>query len=137
MTGGWTLHPRLAADTIEVASLALSDVRLMDNANFPWLVLIPRVNEAVEWIDLDPDDRHRLLDESTRCAAALRSLGHVDKLNIGAIGNVVAQLHVHVVARRTDDACWPAPVWGGPAVRYEPAARAAVVGRLRTSFAGA
>ena len=131
MTLGWSLHPRLEADTVAVVSLPISDVRLMDNANFPWLVLVPRIVDAVEWVDLDDAARHGLLDESSRCAAALRALGGVEKLNIGAIGNVVAQLHVHVVARRRDDACWPAPVWGGPAVPYAPAARDSLVVRLR------
>jgi diadenosine tetraphosphate (Ap4A) HIT family hydrolase len=131
MTAGWSLHPRLESDSVAVATLPLSDVRLMDNAHYPWLVLVPRIAGAVEWIDLDERDRHRLLDETTRCANALRALGHLDKLNIGAIGNVVAQLHVHVVARRRDDACWPAPVWGGPAVPYDPRAREALIARLR------
>lgn len=131
MTAGWALHPRLEADTVLVVSLGLSDVRLMDNAHYAWLVLVPRIAGAVEWIDLPADDRHRLLDEVTRCAAALRASGDVDKINIGAIGNVVAQLHVHVVARRVGDASWPAPVWGGPSIAYEAASREALVARLR------
>jgi diadenosine tetraphosphate (Ap4A) HIT family hydrolase len=134
MTPGWSLHPRLATDTVAVASLALSDVRLMDNAHYPWLVLVPRVPDAVEWIDLADHDRHSLLDETTHCANALRALGGVDKLNIGAIGNVVSQLHVHVVARRIDDASWPAPVWGGPSQSYALAARDALVERLRVAL---
>jgi diadenosine tetraphosphate (Ap4A) HIT family hydrolase len=131
MSGAWSLHPRLAADTFPVAQLPLSDVRLMDNALYPWLVLVPRIADAVEWVDLDERDRHRLLDETTRCAVALRGCGGVDKLNIGAIGNVVAQLHVHVVARRHGDAAWPAPVWGGPATPYDPVTRDTTVKRLR------
>lgn len=136
MSGGWLLHPRLAADTFPVAQLPLSDVRLMDNALYPWLVLVPRIPDAVEWFDLDEHDRHRLLDEATRCAAALRACGSVDKLNIGAIGNVVAQLHVHVVARRQDDPAWPAPVWGRPATPYDHVTRDATVGRLRALLEG-
>jgi diadenosine tetraphosphate (Ap4A) HIT family hydrolase len=131
VTGTEPLDARLAADTVHVAALGLSDVRLMDNALYPWLVLVPRIAGAVEWMDLDDPDRHRLLDETTRCAAALRAIGSVDKINIGAIGNVVAQLHVHVVARRRDDAAWPAPVWGGPSERYAAPARDALVARLR------
>jgi diadenosine tetraphosphate (Ap4A) HIT family hydrolase len=134
VTPGWSLHPRLAVDTVAIVSLALSDVRLMDNAHYPWLVLVPRVPGAVEWIDLADHDRHRLLDETTRCANALRALGRVDKLNIGAIGNVVSQLHVHVVARRIGDASWPAPVWGGPSQPYGPTARDALVSRLRAAL---
>ena len=134
MTAGWSLHPRLAADTVAVASLALSDVRLMDNANYPWLVLVPRIADAVEWVDLEGAERHRLLDETALCAHALRALGGVDKLNIGAIGNLVSQLHIHVVARRSDDACWPATVWGGPSQPYGPAERDALVARLRMAL---
>jgi diadenosine tetraphosphate (Ap4A) HIT family hydrolase len=135
VNAGWSLHARLAADTFRVTEFALSDVRLMDNAHYPWLVLVPRIPDAVEWIDLDERDRHRLLDEAARCAVALRSCG-VDKLNIGAIGNIVAQLHVHVVARRRDDAAWPAPVWGGPARPYDPVTRDATVARLRALLDG-
>lgn len=135
MSGDWSLHPRLAADSYAVASLALSDVRLMGNAHYPWLVLVPRVAGAVEWVDLDSDARHRLLDEATQCAEALRRLAPVDKLNIGAIGNIVDQLHLHVVARTRGDAAWPAPVWGGPSVPYEATAREARLARLRELLA--
>ena len=131
---GWTLHPRLAADTVDVARLPLSDVRLMDNALYAWLVLVPRIADAIEWVDLGESDRHALLDEASQCAAALRAVGAVDKLNIAAIGNVVSQLHVHVVARRHGDAAWPAPVWGGPAEPYAPLERDALVSRLRDAL---
>ncbi|GGZ58811.1 hypothetical protein GCM10008101_10650 [Lysobacter xinjiangensis] len=130
----WTLHPQLGADTLPVASLPLSDVRLLDNALFPWLVLVPRVAGATEWIDLPEADRHALLDEVARCGDVLRRLHRVDKLNIGAIGNMVPQLHVHVVARTTDDAAWPRPVWGGPAERYGETARDAALARLREAL---
>ncbi|HZX81470.1 MAG TPA: HIT family protein [Lysobacter sp.] len=132
---GWTLHPQLATDTFYVASLGLSDVRLLDNALFLWLVLVPRVVGAIEWIDLPEADRHALLDEATHCGGVLRTLHRVDKLNIGAIGNVVPQLHLHVVARTTDDAAWPRPVWGGPAERYDDATRTAALARLREALA--
>ena len=135
MTTRWALHPRLEAETVPVAALALSDVRLMDNAHYAWLVLVPRIADAVEWVDLRDGDRHRLLDEATQCAAALRACAQVDKINIGAIGNVVPQLHVHVVARRIGDAGWPAPVWGGPSTAYEAPARDALLARLRELLA--
>jgi len=131
---GWNLHPQLAADTVHVASLGLSDVQLLDNALFPWLVLVPRVAGATEWIDLPETDRHALLDEVARCGDVLRRLRRVDKLNIGAIGNMVPQLHVHVVARTADDAAWPRPAWGGPAERYGEAARDAALARLREAL---
>lgn len=128
---GWTLHPQLAADTVPVASLPLSDVRLMNDANYPWLVLVPRVEGAVEWIDLDEAGRHRLLDEIALASQALRSLHSPDKLNVAALGNVVAQLHVHVVARFRGDAAWPRPVWGdAPPAAYDEGDRNALIARL-------
>jgi diadenosine tetraphosphate (Ap4A) HIT family hydrolase len=107
-----------------IADLPLSQLRLMDDARFPWLVLVPRIPGATEWIDLDDDRQTALLTEINRAAQALRTLAACDKLNIGALGNIVRQLHVHVVARRVGDAAWPGPVWGsGPAQPYGPAAR--------------
>jgi diadenosine tetraphosphate (Ap4A) HIT family hydrolase len=108
----FVLDPRLAADTLHVAALPLSDVRLMARSDFPWVVLIPRVHDISELIDLEPTDRHRLLDEIVLATEALRAETGCDKLNIAAIGNIVAQLHVHVVARFRADPAWPAPVWG-------------------------
>ncbi|GAP64967.1 HIT family hydrolase, diadenosine tetraphosphatehydrolase [Mizugakiibacter sediminis] len=132
MSGTFALDPRLAADTVFVADLPLSRLLLMDDARFPWLILVPRRAGLVEWSDLDRDAQHALLDEAQLAAAALRAVAPCDKLNIGALGNVVRQLHVHVVARRAGDAAWPGPVWGsGAAVRYDAAARAALPARLR------
>jgi diadenosine tetraphosphate (Ap4A) HIT family hydrolase len=109
---GFILDPRLAADSLLLADGPLSQLRLMDDARFPWLVLVPRVPGAVEWIDLGDHDRHVLLAEVARAGQLLRATGPCRKLNIGALGNVVPQLHVHVVARNEDDAAWPGPVWG-------------------------
>ncbi|OJZ18258.1 MAG: diadenosine tetraphosphate hydrolase, partial [Thiobacillus sp. 65-29] len=110
------LDPRLNRDTVFVANWKLCQVRLMDDARFPWLVLVPRRAGAVELDDLDEDDRTRLMHEIQRAMKTLRGVADCDKLNVGALGNVVRQLHVHVVARRKDDPAWPGPVWGhGPA----------------------
>jgi diadenosine tetraphosphate (Ap4A) HIT family hydrolase len=132
MSGSFALDPRLAADTRPVASLALCDVLLMNDARFAWLVLVPRRPGLVEVADL-PDAEQALLWEETRhAAAALRAVAPCDKLNLGALGNIVRQLHVHVVARREGDAAWPGPVWGrGPAEPYVDDARAVLVERLR------
>ena len=120
----FVLDPRLAADTVPVCELPLSRVLLLDDARFPWLVLVPRRQHAVELSDLAAADRHRLLDEISAASAALRTLCQPDKLNIAALGNVVAQLHVHVIARFASDCAWPQPVWGvGKAAPYSPAAR--------------
>jgi diadenosine tetraphosphate (Ap4A) HIT family hydrolase len=131
----WALHPQLAADTHHVASLALSDVLLMDNRLHPWLILVPRVAGAVEWLDLDGDDRHRLLDEVAAAGRALRALHAPDKLNVAALGNVVTQLHVHVIARFRSDAAWPRPVWGAVSAEpYPPDALASELAALRGAF---
>lgn len=132
---GWMLHERLAADTHKVAALPLSDLLLMDDARYPWLILVPRVPAAVELIDLPVPDQHRLLQEVATAGAVLRALHSPDKLNIAALGNVVPQLHVHVVARTTTDHAWPRPVWGlGAAVPYAPGQVPARLAALRAAL---
>jgi diadenosine tetraphosphate (Ap4A) HIT family hydrolase len=119
----WELHPQLAADTVLVADLVLSRLLASRDANYPWLLLVPRRVGASEITDLGDADRSQLLDEITRAAQGLKALTQCDKLNIAAIGNVVPQLHVHIVARFRHDPAWPKPVWGAlPARAYEPAA---------------
>ncbi|MGH8032361.1 MAG: HIT family protein [Luteimonas sp.] len=119
----YALHPQLAEATHPLASLALCDVRLMDDSNYPWLVLVPRIANAVELLDLDAAQRHLLTDEIDRIGRLLRTAFHPHKLNVAALGNLVPQLHVHVIARDTDDPAWPAPVWGRVAARpYTPEA---------------
>jgi diadenosine tetraphosphate (Ap4A) HIT family hydrolase len=108
----FTLDLHLAADTHEVGELGLSQLLLMDDARFPWLILVPRIVGARELIDLDAGDRVRLFDEVAGVARALESLLRPDKLNVAALGNVVPQLHVHVIARFRTDPAWPQPVWG-------------------------
>lgn len=117
----WHLDPRLADDTAPVIELPLCEVRLMDDANHPWLVLVPRVADAVEIIDLDPAQRTCLSAEIDLAARALKALFKPDKLNVAALGNQVPQLHVHVIARFRDDIAWPRPVWGAANARpYAP-----------------
>jgi diadenosine tetraphosphate (Ap4A) HIT family hydrolase len=112
------LDPRLATDSVFIADGPLSQLRLMDDARFPWLVLVPRVPGATEWIDLDGASQRLLLAELNQAGALLRAhFAPIDKLNIGALGNIVRQLHVHVVGRREGDAAWPGPVWGAGARR--------------------
>lgn len=126
------LDPRLAKDTVSVADWQLCRVLLMDDAQFPWLVLVPRRAGLVEIDDLDEADRTRLMHEIQRAMKTLRGVVECDKINVGALGNIVRQLHVHVVARRRDDPAWPGPVWGhGPAHHYLPEARDKLVTMLR------
>lgn len=111
--------PRLLANSVQVAALDLCDVRLMDDARFPWLVLIPRRKGARELEDLEPSDQALLMGEIIGAAGAVRRLGDdlgrpVEKVNTAALGNVTPQLHVHVIGRRRDDPLWPDPVWGRP-----------------------
>lgn len=135
---GWRLDDRLADDTHPVAQLPLCEVRLMDDSHFPWLVLIPRIAGATEVIDLPEAQQQALLREVARACHVLRDRFDPDKLNVAALGNVVAQLHVHVVARYTGDIAWPKPVWGqAAALPYTPEALVERVALLRGDFAGA
>ena len=108
----FALDPRLAADTHLVADYELCRVLLMDDARFPWVILVPRRAGLTELIELSRDEQHALLDEVNRVAHGLHLLLKPDKLNVAALGNVVPQLHVHVIARFRADAAWPRPVWG-------------------------
>ncbi|GLK49175.1 HIT domain-containing protein [Brevundimonas intermedia] len=126
---GFQVASAFEAGSVAAAEWSLCHVRLQDDARFPWLILIPRVEGAVELEDLSVEHRAVLMEETVRAGALVRRLagtwGAVEKLNVGAIGNVTAQLHVHVVGRRRDDGLWPDPVWGrGPAVPYAGEARA-------------
>lgn len=106
------LDERLGQDSQLVAELPLCQLRLMNDARFPWLLLIPRREGASEIFDLIEADQQQLWHEASLVGKMLRTLSQADKINVASLGNVVAQLHVHVVARRRDDAAWPGPVWG-------------------------
>ena len=116
--------PRLIASSRPITALDLCDARLQADARWAWIVLVPRRADVCELEGLDRSDRATLADEIVRAGEAVRATGRalgrpVDKLNVGALGNVVAQLHVHVVGRRVDDPAWPGPVWGaGEPVGY-------------------
>ena len=127
----FTLHPRLASDTAFVADWPLCHVLLMNDARYPWLILVPRRAGATELFDLDPVDRVQLTDEIARASQTLKRACFAAKINVGALGNLVPQLHVHIVARNPGDPAWPGPVWGhSPAVPYEDAARAAFIAKF-------
>lgn len=131
----FVLDPRLARDSHAVGELRLSQLRLMDDARFTWLILVPRIAGARELVDLDATDRSQLLEEITLIGRALEVLVCPDKLNIAAIGNVVAQLHVHLIARFESDALWPDPVWGrGERVVLTNDAREQQLARLREAL---
>ncbi|MFZ0267987.1 HIT domain-containing protein [Caulobacter sp.] len=119
------LDPAFAATAAELGELTLCHARLQLDARYPWVVLIPRVGGARELEDLSAADRARLIEETVLAGVAVRAVAQVlglvvDKLNVGALGNVTPQLHVHVLGRRVGDPAWPGPVWGhSPGVAYE------------------
>jgi diadenosine tetraphosphate (Ap4A) HIT family hydrolase len=131
----WALHPQLEQDTMMVGDLALSRLLVSHDANYPWLLLVPRRPGATEIIDLDTADQAQLMTEIAAVSRALKAVTACDKLNIAAIGNVVPQLHVHIVARRRGDPAWPKPVWGAmPARAYDPAERERFIAALRRNI---
>jgi diadenosine tetraphosphate (Ap4A) HIT family hydrolase len=134
---GWSLHPQLHADTAFVCDLPLSRLLAMNDANYPWLILVPRRPGASELFDLGADQA-ALADEIALVSRALKDATRCDKLNVAAIGNVVPQLHIHIVARSRHDALWPKPVWGAALPRaYEPARLQRFVVAIRGRVRGA
>jgi len=133
---GWSLHPQLAKDTATVCDLALSRVLAMNDAEFPWLILVPRRTGVSDIIDLG-DEQAILMEELSLISHVLKEVTKCDKLNVAAIGNAVPQLHIHVVARRKDDPLWPKPIWGiAPRHTREAAAMARFVSAIRDRVRG-
>ena len=131
------LHERLAADTTPLCALDLCRVLLMNNRVWPWLILVPARADVVEIHDLDAADRALLIEEIARASVVLEDLFRPDKINVGALGNIVPQLHVHVIARSKADPAWPGPVWGsGFAEAYGDGERDALVETLRLRLGG-
>ncbi|MBL71122.1 MAG: histidine triad protein [Rhodobiaceae bacterium] len=116
------LDDRLAADTVSVMQSGVVDIRMMRDARYYWLVLVPQIEGAVEWFDLPDVAARGLFTTAQECAQRLQALTRADKMNIAALGNMVKQLHVHVIARHEADEAWPGPVWGvGEAVDFDEA----------------
>ena len=131
----FALDPRLAGDTFSVAKLSLSRLLLMNDARFPWLILVPQRVGIREFHELTPLDQTMLTFEIATVSENLKALTGCHKLNVAALGNQVEQLHVHVIARQTDDAAWPNPVWGsGNAEPYLPDAAADFIAAFNDSF---
>lgn len=112
MNAEFILDARLEKDSVFIFDGPLSQYRLMNDKRFPWLVLVPRIAAASEWLDLPTVQQTILLEEINIAGKILRTHFPCEKINIGALGNIVRQLHVHIVARTEQDAAWPAPVWG-------------------------
>ena len=133
---GWLLHPQLGKDTVMACDLALSRVLAMNDAEFPWLILVPRRTGVSDIIDLG-DEQAILMEELSLISHVLKEETKCDKLNVAAIGNVVPQLHIHVVARRKDDPLWPKPIWGiAPRRTLEAAAMKRFVSAIRDRVRG-
>ncbi|HUL89365.1 MAG TPA: HIT family protein [Pseudolabrys sp.] len=132
VTKGWSLHPQLAQETVPVGDMPLARVLLANDANYPWLILVPRLPGLVELIDLEENAQVQLTGEIAAAARVLKTVTGCDKLNIATLGNQLPQLHVHVIARRRTDAAWPMPVWGAkPPLAYDDGARSTLLGSLR------
>ena len=132
----FVLHPQLAQDTHFVADLPLCRVLLMNESRYPWLILVPRRADIREIIELSADERTQLWVESDQVSRVLMALFHPDKLNLGALGNLVPQLHLHHLARFQTDAAWPAPAWGKfPPLTYSAAQATARLQQLRHALA--
>ena len=135
MADTFELHERLAADCITLADWPLCRVLLMNDASYPWLILVPRRPGLRDFHDVAPEDMPQFVDEISGASRALQSSLQPDKINVAALGNMVPQLHLHVVARFTDDPAWPGPVWGAqPAVPYEAAALQERIESLKAAF---
>ena len=128
----FTLHPRLAADTLALGDFPLCRLLLMNDAQYPWFILVPRRERAREIYQLEPRDQQQLLRESSLLSRAVMEAFKGDKLNVAALGNLVAQLHLHHVVRYAHDPAWPRPVWGlHPARPYAEPERVARLAALR------
>ena len=135
MNSQFILDARLETDTVYIADGELSQFRLMNDARYPWLVLVPKVAGACEWIDLPLQQQQALLSEINIAAKVLREYFPCEKINIGALGNIVRQLHVHVISRTSEDEAWPGPVWGqGKVQAYQDIALTTLVKKLQTAF---
>ncbi len=128
----FVLDPRLEQDTLHLGDFPLCRLLLMNDAHYPWFILVPRREEVSELFQLDAADQRSLWHEATLLAELLKDTFKADKMNVASLGNMVSQLHVHVIARRRGDAAWPAPVWGRhPAQPYDEDQLAELRARLR------
>lgn len=132
------LHPQLLADTTEICSLSLCRVLLMNDSTYPWLILVPARADMREMHELDEADQQTLMREISHVASTMEALFEADKMNVAALGNMVPQLHIHIVARHIGDAAWPGPVWGKvPAQSYTPDVREGIIAEIKEALKSA
>lgn len=127
------LDPRLMLDTHFIGKLSLCRVLLMNNQLFPWVILVPERENMVEIFDLTPKEQRILIDEITAVSQAVKETYWPDKINVAALGNMVEQLHVHIIARFKTDDCWPEPVWGKGSKPYEQPSAIEAAEKIRTA----
>ncbi|BCP54171.1 diadenosine tetraphosphate hydrolase [Kaistia sp. 32K] len=138
MSETFEIAERIAADSIFVAEWPLCQLRLMDDRRYPWLLLLPRKPGLEEWTELPDAELAVLAVETKRAGLLLGAVATFDKLNVGALGNIVRQMHVHVIGRSVGDAAWPGPVWGqGTREPYPADEREALISRLQSAVAKA
>ena len=133
----YLLHPRLNTDTFPICDMDLCEARLMNDQRFPWVILVPRRNAITEVHQLTRDDQNLLIHESSITADVLGDLFAADKINVAALGNLVPQLHWHVIARNRRDPAWPGPVWGyGQSIPYDEKESTLLVEKLQRALRG-
>jgi diadenosine tetraphosphate (Ap4A) HIT family hydrolase len=133
----FSIHERLKADTLEITRLGLSRLLLMNDSSLPWLILVPEREGVTEIHQLSADDRSSLMEEIALASRMIQTLYAPDKINVGALGNLVPQLHIHVIGRYRTDRAWPGPIWGtGPVVPYSEEEKEAVLRRFREAIEG-
>jgi len=133
----YALDPQLQQDTVQLGQFPLCDVLLMNDANFPWVILVPRRSRIREIFHLSSEEQHQLMDESVFVSQRMADFYEADKMNVAALGNVVPQLHVHHVVRRQNDLCWPKPIWGAVTPKpYADSDLKAMVDELTRLFGG-
>lgn len=130
----FTLHKQIEADSSFVTDLPLCQVRLINNAAYPWAILVPRQDNIKETIDLSEGDQQQLMIEIATLSKAMQSIYSPDKLNVAALGNMVPQLHVHVIARFKTDKAWPSPIWGKGGAPYSESAMSLTIGRIKEAL---
>ncbi len=129
------LHDRLEADTLQICDLELSTLRLMNDRRFSWVILIPQREFLVEWHDTSRGDRDLLMEEIACLSEVLKNVVNADKVNVASLGNLVPQLHIHVVGRFKSDVAWPGPVWGvGTPDPYAANQAEELIGKLRVAL---
>jgi diadenosine tetraphosphate (Ap4A) HIT family hydrolase len=133
----FVLHPRLAQDSAVIGEFELSLLLLSKDANYPWCILVPKVEDVYEIHHLSEAEQLQLMRESCRLSEVMTSLFDADKMNVAALGNVVRQLHLHHIVRFTDDPAWPQPIWGKfDGKSYTPEELAGRIKRLQNALVG-